>query len=670
MGETGNMRTRGLIPTIVATLAILFAPTAALAVPQLSSGETVYDEIEFLDSSAKSNIEDTIDQASDDGLTLRVAIVKDFEGKSPDSWCQELGNQSSLPGDAVVYAISPEIREYNVCRGPNAPVDNSDVNYAGQNAAGELYHNPLLPEDVERATSVLSETLIDAMSGSSDGGGSSSGNQSSGDKAIEGIAWVIVIVILASPIILVVALVMYFSRRGKKQKKQAIKSAEQRAADASVLLMQTDDAVRSAADDLAFARAQFGELETEKFQTAVANAEQKMTQAFQLQASLEDAKSEGQKHNILEKIEKLTQEVNQELDAHVKQFAQLRNVEANLDSNISGMRARVKEARDRNRLAVREIETLRITRTESALTSILDNPDNATQLLDGADHALDEAEQLKDKQRKEAVYNVNVSQRLLSQALAQIDEVMNAGHDLDNARERLLEAIASISSDLDDVERLATDRSQFGVLVDDAKEAIENGHRARKGEADPLTALSQLREAEDALDRSLAPLRNRESQDMRNRQRLDARFNEVDQAIVRADSYISTHRHYAGAQARQWVAEAKAKRNKAAEIAPNDAAEALTLLADALVLANKVVDESRRHYDGGISQGGRTEIDLGSMILGGLLFGGGSSSSSSGGWSSSSGGFWGGSGGSFGGGFGGGGGGFGGGFSSGGSGKF
>ena len=172
----------------------------------------------------------------------------------------------------------------------------------------------------------------------------------------------------------------------------------------------------------------------------------------------------------------------------------------------------------------------------------------------------------------------------------------------------------------------------------------------------------------------MLPLRNAEEKQLRTNARLDRRFSEVDAAIVRADSHVSAHPFSASSQARTLIARAKAKRAEAAKVAPSSPVEALDLLADALVLANRAVDLSSGPTPPRGSGGSSSGIDLTSLILGGLLFGGGGSSGSSrggfgsGGSSDFGGGFDFGGSSDFGGGFSSGG--FSGGFSSGGSGKF
>ena len=682
------MTNRGILTTLLAAVVFLFIPFSAQALPQLDRSEHIYDEVGVIEVDDRRVIQETMDELHAQGIPYYLTLVRDFEGRSVDEWCRDVGNPATIEDSAVIWAIASELGEYTVCLGESAIVDQNTAMRAAERGANNLDSENFPGYRVAGAVAELGRGLMESLEQPEQQVDTSSEEDSAVDEVN---AYVIVIIIFVVVPAALIYLAIHMTRRhhkkasntGQASPGRPLPDPAQRAQQVNVRLMQVDDTVRAASDDLAFARAQFGELETDQFKKAVSTSEQKMTEAFQLQSKYGDATSDRQKHDILSRIETLCNEVERLLDAHVKQFAELRNVEANIGKNITTMHSRVEEARARNRRAVREIENLKLTRSDHTLKSILDNPETADRLLDAAEQALNDAEKTQDSDRHDSVFSINLAQRALGQALAQIDEVMNASENLDDAKRRLGDAIASISSDLDDVSKLAPGQEAFTVLVADAKEAIDFGHQARKGQADPLSALSKLREAEDALDRALAPLRNKASQDARNRQRLDSRFIEVDNAIMRADAHISANLYAAGTTARTLVAEAKDKRMQAANVAPRDPGEALSLLSDALIAANRAIDISSGPFGGspGSSNQQQSGVDIGSLILGGLLFGGGNNSSYNHksrtvSWSKSSskgswGGFSSGGRGSFGGGFGSGGGGsFGGGFSSGGSGKF
>lgn len=688
------MKNRGILTTLLAAVVFLFIPLSAQALPQLDRSEHIYDEVGVIEDDDRRVIQETMDELHAQGIPYYLTLVRDFEGRSVDEWCRDVGNPATIEDSAIIWSIASDLGEYTVCLGESAIVDQNTAMRAAERGANNLDSENFTGYSVAGAVAEMGRGLMESLEQPEQQVDTSSEEDSA---VVDVIAYIIVIIIFVVVPAALIYLVIHMARKRNKKGSSSgpmpagrpLPDPAHRAQQVNVRLMQVDDTVRAASDDLAFARAQFGELETDQFKKAVSTSEQKMTEAFQLQSKYGDATSDQQKHDILSRIETLCNEVERLLDAHVKQFAELRNVEANIGKNITTMRSRVEEARARNRRAVREIENLQLTRSDHTLKSILDNPETADRLLDAADQALNDAEKTQDSDRHDSVFSINLAQRALGQALAQIDEVMNASDNLDDAKRRLSGAIASISSDLDDVSKLAPGQQAFTVLVADAREAIDFGHQARKGQADPLSALSKLREAEDALDRALAPLRNKASQDARNRQRLDSRFAEVDNAIMRADAHISANLYVAGSTARSLVAEAKDKRMQAANIAPRNPGEALSLLSDALIAANRAIDISSGPSGGGPRSSNQQQsgVDIGSLILGGLLFGGGNNSSyhhnnsynhksRTVSWSKSSskgswGGFSSGGRGSFGGGFGSGGGGsFGGGFSSGGSGKF
>lgn len=677
------MKNRGIFKALLAAVVILFVPFSAQALPQLDSSDHIKDEVGILESKDKAAIKNDIDAIAAEGVPYYFVVTRNYEGLDENEWCRSVGDKSNIENSAVIWSIATEPGQYVICLGDSLTIDGSLAAKAAKKGATKLDSENLSGASIADAFSTMSNELLRSLNDTEQPTTTPSQKHS---PLVDVLSVIIAtFIVIGMPIIIVIWAIGRSRKQAKKraaaaqQPSRPVPDPAQRAQQVSVRLMQTDDTVRAASDDLAFARAQFGELATDQFEKAVAASEEKMTRAFQLQTSYENAGSNQQKHDILSQIERLCHEVESTLGAHVKEFAELRDVEANIGPNITTMRSRVQEARARNTRAVRELESLKLTRSEQTLKSVLDNPETAERLLDAADQALNDAEKTQHSDRHDSVFSINLAQRALGQALAQIDEVMNASDNLDDANRRLADAIASISSDLDDVNKLASGQEAFTVLVEDAKEAIDFGHQARKGGADPLSALSKLREAEDALDRALAPLRNKASQDARNRQRLDARFSEVDKAIMRADAHISANLYTAGNSARSLVAEAKNKRTQAAKIAPTNASEALTLLSDALIDANRAIDMSSGPYGGGPRPTNQQQsgIDIGSLILGGLLFGGGGDnhhggSSWGGSRGSFGGGFSSGGSGSFGGGFGGFGGGLGGGggFSSGGSGKF
>ncbi|MDO5034621.1 MAG: hypothetical protein Q4E01_04450 [Actinomycetaceae bacterium] len=677
------MKRRSLLLALLTPL-LLLLPVSAMAVPTIDGDAMVIDEVGVMSESSASDLEDYLLDTV--GYHYYVVITRDWDGTSPDAWCSDLGEQNAgLQSSAIVYAIATELGEYNVCLGPAAPFDAERTNSAAQIGSAELRAG-VTEENVRSAVKVMINELetpqestdldLTPLLPSTDN--LEPTNQDAIDRIV--VSFMVFVVLLIIGVVVITSLV----RAGKRKKAMQAsdlgraQKLEAQIREVGVDLMRMDDAVRAADEDLAFAKAQFGELETAAFTKSLEEAKNLMVNAFEDQAKFDSTSDEREKERLLARIKSALGSVSKILNAQAKRFSDLRNVEANVAGNISSLRRRIEEARERVHRAELEIQSLRLTYSEQVLHSILDNPGEANRLLDAAAEALDNAEAEKNTKKQDAVFYVNLALRALTQALSQINEVLEAEENLSDVKNKLVQAIASISSDLEDVKRLAPNQTLFGPLVEDAHAAIQNGNLARRGQSDPLEALEQLHEAEDALDNALDPLRGESEKNRVQYERLDRRFGEVDSAIMRADARISAHPGLFSSEPRRYLAIAKSKRQSAADASSIDPEKALRLLADALAYVNRA--------EGALApiQVEKSEpMSLSTMlVLGGLLFGnnsgrggwGGSNNwGGSSGWGSSGGfggGFTSGGSGGFGGGFSGGSGGFGGGFSSGGSGKF
>src|SRR5690606_9634964 len=95
--------------------------------------------------------------------------------------------------------------------------------------------------------------------------------------------------------------------------------------DAGVALVRADEAVRSAADDLAFAVAQFGEDRTRDFARALQEARRDLDRAFALQYRLDDAEpeSERRRRDWAKSIRALADRARETVEAEAARFAAL-----------------------------------------------------------------------------------------------------------------------------------------------------------------------------------------------------------------------------------------------------------------------------------------------------------------------------------------------------------
>src|SRR5699024_1772709 len=122
--------------------------------------------------------------------------------------------------------------------------------------------------------------------------------------------------------------------------------------DVSSGLVDLDNAIRSSAEELAFAEAQFGQQATLQFTEALESAREKADEAFRIQQELDIDRGAGRlredhERARLSEILDLAEAADAELDARESEFAHLRDLEASVPQFLSSLRTRTAEVADR-----------------------------------------------------------------------------------------------------------------------------------------------------------------------------------------------------------------------------------------------------------------------------------------------------------------------------------
>ena len=430
----------------------------------------------------------------------------------------------------------------------------------------------------------------------------------------------------------------------------AAMTVEQLRTQAGSALVQADDTVRAAAEELSYAQAQFGLSATDAFTAALDSARKHLSRCFELRKILDDdiPETEPQQRQMYTEILQHCSEAVGEIRAQEEAFNKRRGIEANLPTSI----AETAQRADETEQAIVMAETLSAAYPASSLTSVAQAPEQARRLLAAGRTALDQARaSVEASQEATAVEQVRIAQGSIAQAGQLAAQVTGARERLQSAAKDLEAAIASISSDLVDAKRLegAVPAATLAPLVADAEAAVAEGRQASGANpsGDPLAALDHLARAEAAIDAALAPAREREENDSRARASLGSRLARLNSQVESVTSYITTYRGAVGPSARTALSEAARHATAATTVQTTDPVAALAevaaaepLVAQAQALAEADVRGSSSSWspnsgerysysrDYGRSGGG---LDLGSLLLGGLLLGGGHNY---GGWSS------------------------------------
>lgn len=322
-------------------------------------------------------------------------------------------------------------------------------------------------------------------------------------------------------------------------------------------LLQADEIVRFARDELAFAQAGFGEVRSQEFERALGRAEEALPRAFAMQEALRNAPTEAEKSRVALEIIAILDGVMPTLLEEQKRFTQLRSQDSGVESRLTTLRGHIDETERQLPAAQERLRGLALAFPASSLVSLEDNPDQARALLTQAREACARAEAALTSQRDVAVQALETASRALSMAQHQVQAIFDAEDHIRDAAQSLAAAIGSLTNDLADARRLKADDAAFAPLIDEARAAIINAQEVRESSGDPLGALERLTAAEAAVDAALAPLRSREEN--RTRQMASAqRYLEHAEASVRnAKEFLEARRGVMPLDARSDLHEAE-----------------------------------------------------------------------------------------------------------------
>ena len=625
----------------------------ALPAASTTLSEHVTDELGILDASKAQQAVDTM--SSKYGVGLWVLTVSDSSQKASAIAAQAFKDTKLGRDDMLLVINIPSDGSASKSYKLQAHSNSSKFSESDYKRIDSALKKQLSAGDYDAAVATIPEN----MSGSS-GSGSSDGSSGSGSSALP--------LLLGGGAVAAggaAAWTVYKRRKNKenddmlfgKRRNQggapgnqpagpAAMTVEQLRTQAGSALVQADDTVRAAAEELSYAQAQFGLSATDAFTAALDSARKHLSRCFELRKILDDdiPETEPQQRQMYTEILQRCSEAVGEIRAQEEAFNKRRGIEANLPTSIAETAQRADETEQAIVMAETILVTLSAAYPASSLTSVAQAPEQARRLLAAGRTALDQARaSVEASQEATAVEQVRIAQGSIAQAGQLAAQVTGARERLQSAAKDLEAAIASISSDLVDAKRLegAVPAATLAPLVADAEAAVAEGRQASGANpsGDPLAALDHLARAEAAIDDALAPAREREENDSRARASLGSRLARLNSQVESVTSYITTYRGAVGPSARTALSEAARHATAATTVQTTDPVAALAevaaaepLVAQAQALAEADVRGSSSSWspnsgerysysrDYGRSGGG---LDLGSLLLGGLLLGGG-----------------------------------------------
>ena len=623
-----RIRRFSLIAVLTAILLALGLP--ALAASPMSISDSVTDPDGWLASADRSTIESATSRAASSGKPVKVVVVANFSGTDADSWCKQTVERSSLANGTVVYVIAYSQRRDAACsyNGPSS----SSLQSAVRASEAQLTPNPLTSSAVANGVNAFVNTLLSgtSSSGSSSTGSSYSSNAgATNDDGRSLLGFFSMFLLLVVGVIAIAIGVARSSRRNRLAAQQATQVDAERAAhaaqEANRQLLSADEQVRTATDELNYARAQFGLNSTDEFARAIEAGKAAVSRGFSAQGQMNSATAPAEQL-------RLATAIMQDLGANMNplstiqaSFATKRAEQASLPERIAEARERLAEELTDLERAKSELASISTLYPAQMLASLQDNPEQAEALLTSARSALDTAEASAPTDRAHATSALDTALRALTMANHQTDAIFSAKSDLDAIRDRLVTAISSISSDITDVNELNTDPAVFNPMVADAHAAIAEAQAALANTGDPLAALEHLRMSEATLDAALEPLRTKEEAYEKARTAAEAQISLAESAVSQAQRYVQGRRGAIDLELRSTLNNAETALSTAQRSLEDDPEAASTHAMNARALADSVMATPIQNFGGSWGQpttgnGSYTGSSLGDFLLWSTLF--------------------------------------------------
>ena len=618
-----RIRRFSLIAVLTAILLTLVGARAFATAPVTTSG-IVTDPSGWLSDSDRTRIETAARAARAKGISVDVVIVDNLSGIDGVEWCNQTLKASGTSDGNIIYYLAYDQRVDGECVNGGS-ISASARATARQAAESKLASKPLTSSDAAAGAVAFINTLANSSTGSS----YSSNAGAQGDDTGSLFGMFAMFLLLVGGVIAVAIAVARSSRRNRLAAEQAAQVDAQSAAravqEANRQLLSADEQVRTATDELNYARAQFGLNSTDEFARAIEAGKAAVSRGFSAQAQMNSATAPAEQLRLATAIMRDLGANMNPLSTIQASFATKRAEQASLPERIAEARERLAEELTDLERAKSELASISALYPAQMLASLQDNPEQAAALLTSARTALDTAEASAPTDRAHAASALDTALRALTMANHQTDAIFSAKSDLDAIRDRLVAAISSISADITDVNELNTDPAVFNPMVADAHAAIAEAQAALANTGDPLAALEHLRMSEATLDAALEPLRTKEEAYEKARAAAEAQISLAESAVSQAERYVQGRRGAIDLELRSTLNNAETALSTARRSLEDDPEAASTHAMNARALADSVMATPIQNFGGSwgaptTGSGSYTGSSLGDFLLWSTLF--------------------------------------------------
>ena len=406
---------------LLTALMTLLLPPPADAEQPFRVGSQIEDRAAVL-GGREDEVWAAIEELQDgEQVQLWVTFVDTFSGIGAQDWANETAVQSDLGLRDVLLAVAVQDRAYAYSVEQDFPLSQEQLDGV-MTASVE----PRLSDDDWAGAAVgaadgIGEALRGEAASGSSGGGARRARHSS-------FPWLLVI-----GVVVIVAVIVWFLVRARSRRAaEGAPAAEGAGAlpldelrrRANAELVAADDAVKTSAQELDFAVAEFGEEPAAPFRQALEEARGDVAEAFRLRNELRDGDDEGRQREILTAILQRTDAANTVLDAQADRFDSLRDLERNAPEVLTKLEGQLAELEARRPQVADELAALAAGYAPAALLAVQRDPDEAQARIDFAREQIRLGrEDLAAERRGEAAVSALAAQEATGQAQTLLDAV-------------------------------------------------------------------------------------------------------------------------------------------------------------------------------------------------------------------------------------------------------
>ncbi|GAA4479005.1 TPM domain-containing protein [Rhodococcus olei] len=605
------------VGTLLTLLALVALPAVAAAEAPLRLPTQITDAVGVLDDNQRADVQAALDSLFDDHhVQLWVVYVDSFDGMDADAWASRTVQLSGLGETSALLAVATGDRAYAF----NVPAALPGVT---AEEVADVERDAVVPalrqDDWAGAAVAAAGGLADAMSPSTSGSG-------------------VKYLVVGGIVVVVAGGAVLYTRRRRVHRPIGPPGADVDWSDAAAIatlpvptldarakevLVETDNAIRTSAEELNLARGEFGDAATAPFTAAYDTARATLASAFTIRQRLDDDVPETpeQQRDMLVELIVTCSRADHELNNRVAEFDGMRDLLIDAPARLDTLTQRLVETTVRIPQSEATLAALHGEFPTPALASVDGNIALAREQLAYADRNVTagrETVALPAGQQGPAVAAIRGAEA----ALDQVRDLLDA---IDHAAENIRVATATLPAALDDARKdiaaadalAAHGGADLAAAKAAAEAALAKAEATRAG--DPLGAFTELTKADGALDEVLATANEAKAQAERAAQRLTQDITAAQAQITAAADFVTTRRGAVGAEARTRLSEAQRHLDAARQVAESDPSRALQHAKAAGDLSGRALqsaqadvqrwEESRRP---------RSEVNTGA-VLGGIL---------------------------------------------------